>query len=407
MRLCYLPATVRAVFAWLVLCLSPAAQAADVTIGARYRADVGNQYVRFGSSNEWICSTWPALCKNAAENAVDLPFGTYYKTTFKDKTAREQYYVRVPPPRALQVRREGGNEVLDLMFEVTHVSQYAIVTAESPARNNSPIATGRVGGTCTVVRAPSQPEGSGGTFQWQFWGGRDNKNCWSSSELGSFGDMRVSLVSRTGIGYKLSLPSPTKIVSGIYRGSLVFTVGDVNSDFDFGEGTRGLASSLTIDFELDLRHELKVDFPPGSDRAVLEPPGGWLAWPGGRVPPQLARDLPFRLTASGPFTVHAACEYPLEGSGFCRIFNENGDQAVVDLAMSLPAGVKYNNGPVQRLRIPANAARPMRLIPDVATSALPGTVHFSVRESWVKSMLQQPGSTYRGGITLLFDAEVL
>lgn len=407
MSLRCLPASLRVALALLLLNLVPVSEAADITIGARYRADAGNQYVRFGSSNEWICSSWPALCKSASENAVDLPFGTYYKTTFKDRGLREQYYVKAPPPRALEVRRVDGPEALNLVFEVTHISQYAIVTAESPARNNSPIATGRVGGTCTVVRAPSQPEGSGGVFQWQFWGGRDNKNCWSSSELGSFGDMRVSLVSRTGIGYKLSLPSPTKIVSGIYRGSLVFTVGDVNSDFDFGEGTRGLASSLTIDFELDLRHELKVDFPPGSDRAVLEPPGGWLAWPGGRVPPQLARDLPFRLTASGPFTVHAGCEYQLEGVSLCNIFNENGDRAVVNLAMSLPAGVKYNNGPVQRLRIPANAARPLRLVPDAATSALPGTVHFWIGESWVESMLQKPGSTYRGGITLLFDAEVL
>lgn len=403
MRLCYLPATVRAVFAWLVLCLSPAAQAADVTIGARYRADAGNQYVRFGSSNEWICSTWPALCKNAAENAVDLPFGTYYKTTFKDKTAREQYYVRVPPPRALQVRRDGGNEVLDLMFEITHVSQYAVVTGASPEFDNSPIATRDVR-YCSVARAPFPPESRGGVFQWQFVQG---KYCYSSSSLGSVGDWRESLVSRTGIGYKLSLPSPTKIVSGIYRGSLLFTVGGISADFDFGERVADLGNSLTIDFELDLRHELKVDFPPGSDRAVLEPPGGWLAWPGGRVPPQLARDLPFRLTASGPFTVYATCEHLLPGSNFCLLVNENGDQTLLDLAMSLPAGVKYNNGPVQRMRIHANTGKRMRLVPDSAISALPGTAHFWIRKTWVEAMLRKPPGTYRGRVTLLFDAEVL
>ncbi|HGY9628048.1 TPA: hypothetical protein ACOJM5_004471 [Pseudomonas putida] len=404
MRLYYLPATVRAAVAWLVLGLLPTAQAADVTIGARYRADVGNQYARFGSSNEWICRTWSALCKSASENAVDLPFGTYYKISKKDAGTRDQYYVRVPPPRTLQVRREGGNEVLDLVFEITHVSQYAVVTAASPVQNNSPIATYDVR-NCSVARAPLPPAGLGGVFQWKFVSG---KYCYSSSSLGSIGDWRESLVSRTGIGYKLSLPSPTKVASGIYRGSMTFTVGGVGADIDFGEGVDRLGNSLTIDFEVDLRHELKVDFPPGSDRAVLEPPGGWLAWPGGRVPPQLARDLSFRLTTSGPFTVYAACEYPLGGSGFCTLKNhQNGEGVVLDLAMSLPAGVKYNNGPVQRMRIHANTGRRMRLVPDSATSALPGTVHFWIRESWVASMLQKPPGTYRGGVTLLFDAEVL
>lgn len=160
----YFPAGLRAAVVLLVLLLSSWAEAANVTIGARFRTETGSQFLRYGSSNEWICKTWRDLCKSASENAVDLPI-SYRKTTLKDRLARQQYYVKVPQPRSLLVRRDGGSETLNLKFEVTHISQYAIVTAESPVASNSPIATRDVQGSCSVVRAPLPPEGLGGTFQ--------------------------------------------------------------------------------------------------------------------------------------------------------------------------------------------------------------------------------------------------
>ncbi len=399
-----LPKRVGLAVVLLALVLPSWAEAADVMIGARFRTETGSQFVRHGSSNEWICSTWSELCKSASENAVDLPI-SYRKTTLKDRLGRQQYYVKVPSARSLLVRRDGGSETLNLRFEVTHISQYAIVTGESPVSNNSPIATRDVKGACIVVRAPSQPEGLGGTFQWAFWG--DGKYCYSSSQRGESGDLRVSFVGRTGVGYKLSLPAPTNIVSGVYRGRLVFTMGGPTADFDFGEGVRDLDSTLTIDFEIDLRHELKIDFPPGTDRAVLEPPGGWGGWSGGRTPAQITRDLPFRLTTSGPLTVYSSCSESLPGSSACMINNGKGHSVPIWVEMTLPSKVQFANGPVQRLIIIADPFRARRLVPVSAVSNEKGTLHFSVREGHVSRMLDYPGSTYNGTVTLIFEAQVL
>lgn len=396
----------RCVLASLFVLLLPTwTEAADVTVGARYRAESGSHYVRYGSSNEWICSTWPDLCKSASENAVDLPID-YYKTSLKEIGLREQYYIRVPQPRTLLVRREGGSETLNLRFEITHISQWAIVTAESPVRNNSPIATRDVRGACSVVRAPVLPEGVGGTFQWSFWN-REDKFCYSSSSRGNPGDLRVSRVGRTGMGYKLSLPTPSKIESGVYKGSLVFTMGGAAADFDFGEGVRGLDNTLKIDFELDLRHELKVQFPPGSDRAVLEPPGGWRGWSGSQVPPHITRDLPFRLTTTGPLTVYTSCSEMLEGATICTLRNDDGHRVPVFVEMTLSSNVQFANGPVQRLIIAPDPLRARRLVPRSAVTNEKGTLHFTVRGGHVGSMLKYPGSTYNGTVTVIFDAEVL
>lgn len=401
----YLLKGLRAVAVLLVPLLPSWAEAANITIGARFRTETGSQFVRHGSSNEWICQTWRDLCKSASENAVDLPI-SYRKTTLKDKHSREQYYVRVPQPRSLLVRRDGGSETLNLRFEVTHISQYAVVSAESPERSNSPIATRDVQGTCSVVRAPFPPESLGGTFQWALWGG-DSKWCFASSSRGEPGDLKVSLVGRTGIGYKLSLPAPTNIVSGIYRGSLVFTMGGTTADFDFGEGVRDLDSMLTVEFEIDLRHELKVEFPPGTDRAVLEPPGGWGVWSGGRAPAQITRDLPFRLTTSGPLTVYASCSDQLPGATWCLIGNDRGHQVPYFVEMTLPASVQHGNGPVQRLIIIPDPFRARRLVPVSAIANAKGTLHLTVRGGHIGNMLRYPGSTYTGTVTLIFDAQVL
>ncbi|MBH3359899.1 hypothetical protein [Pseudomonas guariconensis] len=405
MSMGYFPAGLRAAVVLLVLLLSSWAEAANVTIGARFRTETGSQFLRYGSSNEWICKTWRDLCKSASENAVDLPI-SYRKTTLKDRLARQQYYVKVPQPRSLLVRRDGGSETLNLKFEVTHISQYAIVTAESPVASNSPIATRDVQGSCSVVRAPLPPEGLGGTFQWAFWE-RDSKWCYASSPRGESGDLKVSLVSRTGIGYRLSLPAPTNIVSGIYRGTLVFTMEGAAADFDFGEGVRDLDSTLTVEFEIDLRHELKVEFPPGTDRAVLEPPGGWGVWSGGRAPAQITRDLPFRLTTSGPLTVYATCSDQLPGTSLCLIGNDKGHRVPYFVEMTLPSTVQHGNGPVQRLIIIPDPFRARRLVPVSAIANAKGTLHLTVRGGHVGSMLGYPGSTYAGTVTLIFDAQVL
>lgn len=71
----------------------------------------------------------------------------------------------------------------------------------------------------------------------------------------------------------------------MYRGSLTYTIGP-GGDFDFGNNVTGLSGdTLVINFELDVQHAFIFEFPPGSERAVLEPKGGWQAWLDGGQPP--------------------------------------------------------------------------------------------------------------------------
>lgn len=70
----------------------------------------------------------------------------------------------------------------------------------------------------------------------------------------------------------------------MYRGSLTYTIGP-GGDFDFGNNVTGLSGdTLVINFELDVQHAFIFEFPPGSERAVLEPKGGWQAWLDGGQP---------------------------------------------------------------------------------------------------------------------------
>ncbi|ARP85100.1 hypothetical protein CAL13_01860 [Bordetella genomosp. 9] len=104
----------------------------------------------------------------------------------------------------------------------------------------------------------------------------------------------------TSIGYELVAPNPLRMASGTYRGEHTFTIGP-GGDFDFGDRATVERSSIVIALELFVHHQFELHLPPGSDRAVLEPPGGWGAWlNSGRRPTKIFRDVPFSFTTSTP-----------------------------------------------------------------------------------------------------------
>lgn len=212
-------------------------------------------------------------------------------------------------------------------------------------------------------------------------------------------------VEELSIGFNMNIPPPYRLKAGTYRGSITYRIGP-GGDFDFGNDVSNLSGdSLTVNFELDVQHAFMFEFPPGSDRAVLEPRNGWQAWlAGGKAPQRLYRDLPFRVWSTGPFKVYKLCQY--DTGAKCAIKNDGGEQVPVDVAMSLPAGVQHRGQAVERLPLPTGRLAALQFEAAMPTLNRPGQLHFEVGRNDVQAMLQHPGSTYTGQVTVVFDAEL-
>jgi len=206
-----------------------------------------------------------------------------------------------------------------------------------------------------------------------------------------------------GVVYELGEPSPSRMKPGIYTGRLIYSLGGAGNDFDFGDRVTVGDSSLTLNIKIEVKHAFAVEFPAGSDRAVLEPPGGWRDWLGGRAAPQrLFRDIPFRLWSTGPFKAYKLCQYPV-GDG-CGIRNDAGHEVPVTVSMSMPGGMEYSDAPIQKLPLPTGSAAALQIHSATPVFRRPSQLHFEVGAADVKSMVGHPGTHYQGEATIVFDA---
>ncbi|WP_148708525.1 hypothetical protein [Pseudomonas wadenswilerensis] len=208
----------------------------------------------------------------------------------------------------------------------------------------------------------------------------------------------------TGLGFELVLPSPLSLKSGIYRAQLQLSVGGSGADFDLGNRVTSVSTDLlTLNFEFTVKHPLKVEFPAGSERAVLEPPGGWMGWINRGAPPQrLYRILPFRIWTTGAISVHTRCEYDLGGR--CGIRGRGGHQVPLKVALTLPASMRHLGAPVDNLVLPVGAPSSLTIETVEATLDRQARLLFEVSQADTASMLLYPGETYQGDVTLVLDA---
>jgi hypothetical protein len=188
--------------------------------------------------------------------------------------------------------------------------------------------------------------------------------------------------------------------SGIYRGEIRYTVGP-GQDFDYHNTAKSSSNEIVFKFELDVQHNLKVDFPGGTAGrpvvATLEPDGGWQAWQGGSMPPRVRQDVPFRLSMSGPMSVYMLCGQQLGPR--CAI--AGGKDAIpLEVAISVPGAMSVRTqAALSRSPLPigAEAAEPI-----VATN---GNIQFAYSTIHIESPGPfKPATTYEGQITVVFDA---
>ena len=87
--------------------------------------------------------------------------------------------------------------------------------------------------------------------------------------------------------------------------------------------------------------------------------------------------------------------------------NGAGDQVPLQVAVSLPFGLQNQAGHAvnkQPLRLDGVGTELFQ--PAFYVNNRAGTLHFEVEKDQVKDMLEQPGSTYSGVVTVIWDSEV-
>ncbi|BBV98551.1 hypothetical protein [Pseudomonas monteilii] len=393
-------ARTRRVLVWLLTALAlpmSFVEAAQVTISAQYR---GGGSGRFDNTTPpgGMCQYMPYTCRT--RQTVALPI-TYTKQTTKDAAdVRDQFYVQLPGRKQIDVYHEQTGEPRQITFDWSAISQEvhgSDVTRIAPGNRD-------VRGGCRMVTTVSQYRPPIVRYLWDMTSPAAPQPCSVSVLQGGSGQRDTVDVTDTSVAYQLNLPPPYRLPAGIYRSSVVYSVGP-GGDFDFGNQVSGLSTNtLTVDFVLDVQHAFIFEFPPGSDRAVLEPRGGWKSrLSGGRPPQRLYRDLPFRVWSTGPFKAYKLCQYNMAGT--CAIRNADQHQVPVGISLSLPAGIQHRGQAVERVPLPTGRGAALQF--EAATPALnrPGQLHFEVASAAVGEMLDHAGSTYNGMATVVFDAE--
>lgn len=215
-------------------------------------------------------------------------------------------------------------------------------------------------------------------------------------------------IEQLDVVYELEAPNPLEMPSGTYTGSTTYTIGGAGSDIDLGDGATLDSSEVTFNFTLTVNHYFDARFPPGSDRAVLSPLGGWVQWTDhGRAPTALVKELPFQLSSSSLFGVTLRCQHPLP-DGRCAIRNQTAPAADVplDIRLTVPGVHDRTLGrDVVDYPLTTDMAAPV-LDPQGYVYERPSRLGFRVEGAPVADMLAHPGSHYAGDVTVIFDADL-
>lgn len=394
--------------AMLGLLLSTSVQAADATISARFDPNLQDaSHNRFTNTTPQagFCQRWPETCTQYKYFSVGIGGVTFNKRAIKlASDVRNRFYVKAPDSQQVRVVNEAGDSFM-VEFRISAVSQR---TENDPAPQLDNPVWSAVQGGCSAWRVYAQT-GNASSYAQYIWQVRNPSSpggCYVDATAQSAGFAKNLRVSELAVGYELITPTPLSLANGVYRGQVTYRIGN-NGDFDFGNNITGLSkSTISIDFELTVKHQVRIEFPPGSDRAVLEPQGGWGNWVHrGQQPTRLQRDLPFRLWSGGPFNMYLNCQYSAGSS--CAIRNQNNRQVPIDVAVTLPSHVALaNGGAVRRENLPVGRAAAKHFRSLSTGFNQPAQLHFEATQAAVKEMLKQPGSTYQGDVTIIFDAEL-
>ncbi|VVN34992.1 hypothetical protein [Pseudomonas fluorescens] len=385
------------------------AQAASHEIRAIFQPDSSqpgkNVFVN-QTPNSGYCATYPDQCAENGTFSIQLPI------RFNASHIGANWGVGIKVPanwRRLTVTNMDTQETEIVEVRITGVGSNYVLNRpahEIVGVDNPLLGHQKLWESSSWVYAPSPCQYSGvGAYEpasYRFFWKTPIEGYCAKKSTAFIGAMYFDTLD---FAYELRTPNPLGMSSGLYTGSLTYSLGRAG-DFSMGADFQPDDSSLTLDFVLDVQHTLKVDLPPGGDQVSLEPVGGWARWlDSGRKPTRIFRDQLFYLSASSRFKVLMLCSST--GGPACKLGSPKGDTTEVEVFLTLPAGITDSSGNnVTRHPLNFNVwAGPF--LPGVYVDRKPGSLLFEMTPFAIDFLLQ-PGKAdrLRGNITIIWDSDV-
>ncbi|WP_192558908.1 hypothetical protein [Pseudomonas allokribbensis] len=390
----------------------PSAEAINQEIRALFQPDPSkpnkNVFVN-KTPNSGYCALWPDQCADNQMFSIELPV-RFSSSRFM--SAGFPLSLKVPANwRQLTVTNPDTQETETVEVRITGIgSNFELSDTAANLVGVSDILEGhqKLWTSSSWVYAPSPCQYSGvgsytpSTYRF-FWKTPVEAAC---TKVVAY--IIPGMAFRTmDFAYELRTPNPLGMSTGLYTGSLTYTLGP-GGDFDLGTQMYPDDNNLTLDFVLDVQHTLKVDLPPHGDKVSLEPEGGWQRWiEGGHRPTRIYRDQPFFLSASSRFKVMMQCGESYVPS-LCNLRSPTtGQRTDTSVQLSLPPGIAGPGGGGTVSFLPLQHgewAGPFQ--PGHYVDRKAGSLRFEMPASSIYLLLK-PGlnDTFIGYITVIWDSE--
>lgn len=402
--------------AGLAVAMVPA-RAAEVAVTAEFKPSARDpDNIRFVNTTpvSGYCARKPGNC--AARGLFSITTGVTASNRLYDRTQPDMRYATYMAanalPREVTVTSADGRITKTLNVRLALLGA-AVKSLDFPKLyfNNwlgNPGALGPSTGACTTAGDGGGGPGSPGWGAYQYaWSlpAVSNLRCWrniTSTEV----DRSVANYEAIDFGFELGTPDPRGMPDGRYTGSIDYTVG-AGRDIDLGQADYS-DPVLTLRFDLLVEHQFRVDVPPGVDRVLLAPPGGWARWTEhGVAPRSLEQEIPFTLTSSGPISITLTCQY-LVGA-HCAIRRVGASDGLADvpvqIGVTLPGLRDIDSGAAAIRYALASGVPAANFQPNARVINQPSRLHFAVQGPPLAAMLAHPGSQWNGQATIVFDAD--
>ncbi|MHC8375724.1 hypothetical protein ACYZT3_06540 [Pseudomonas sp. MDT1-16] len=396
----------------LGLCLSlagPPAAAINQEIKASFAPDPsqpGKNVFINKTPNSGYCATYPEQCVQHSMFSIQLP------VRFDSRRAiepGESIALKVPANwRQLTVTNSETHETETVEVRIIGIGSMFILSESVTTLTGEPVITKAHDKLWTSngwVYPPSPCQYSGvasyapRSYRF-FWKAPVEAPC---TKVAAFTIPSIYF-NTFDFAYELRTPNPLGMSSGVFTGSFSYSIG-TGADFDFGPLMQPNDNILTLDFVLDVQHVLKVDIPPGGDKVLLVPAGGWQSWlQAGRKPVRLFRDQTFTLSASSRFKMYLECSSIL-GTG-CSVSDADSlIFAPLKVSVTMPHGVTDVYGKPVEHRELSTVASPVMLQASQFVERKPGKLHFEL-EAFDPIFSPTAPKRYSGSVVVVWDSEV-